>query len=222
MALLMTLGAFRNAHSQSVTSQQARNPSSANSPAVSAIYELASSPPLAPTGLSAAATGGTTVNLNWTNNAADATAVCIERSTDGVNFTQIAQVPATTSTSGDTGASSQASMGGEQNAPANDGICNLMKYALGLISPLTPVTLDISPQPVGGHLTISYSQLTHATDLTYTPEASSDLVNWSPSAVSVTVTEPDTGSGVETVQATDSALISGTTRRFLRLRVTSP
>lgn len=180
------------------------------------------SPPLAPTNLSATATGAAKVNLNWTNNAGDATAVYIERSTDGVNFTQIAQVSRATSTCVDTGASSQASIGGEQNAPANDGISNLMKYALGFTDPLAPATLDLSPQPVGGHLTIAYSQLTYSTDLTYIPEASSDLVNWSPSTVSVMVTVPDTGSGVETVQATDSVVISSTTPRFLRLSVTSP
>jgi hypothetical protein len=47
--------------------------------------------PAAPTDLSASAVPGTReIDLSWTNNAAGATSVLVERSTDGVNWTQVA------------------------------------------------------------------------------------------------------------------------------------
>ncbi|HET6251483.1 MAG TPA: NPCBM/NEW2 domain-containing protein [Tepidisphaeraceae bacterium] len=59
-------------------------------------------PPTAPSGLSAVATLPTQVNLAWTNNGLTATGTLIQRSTDGVNFTQIASVGATVSSYADT------------------------------------------------------------------------------------------------------------------------
>jgi titin len=46
-------------------------------------------PPAAPTVLKAAATGASTVNLTWTDNSNNEAGFSIERSTDGVNFTQV-------------------------------------------------------------------------------------------------------------------------------------
>jgi autotransporter-associated beta strand protein len=46
-------------------------------------------PPAAPAGLTATAVSGCEIDLGWTNNATNATSVVIQRSTDGVNFTQI-------------------------------------------------------------------------------------------------------------------------------------
>jgi titin len=48
--------------------------------------------PLAPNSLAAVAVSNSQVNLTWSNNAANATGIYIERSTDGVNFLQIAAV----------------------------------------------------------------------------------------------------------------------------------
>jgi hypothetical protein len=106
------------------------------------------------------------------------------------------------------------------DTPAHDGITNLMKYALGL-APMTPATINLAPQVSGGHLTLTFQRLSAPSDITYIVEASSDLnsADWSASGVTTVVTVPDTGSGLETVQATDSAT---STPRFMRLRVTSP
>jgi hypothetical protein len=57
------------------------------------VFGLLSPPtaaPAAPTGLTVSAGSSTSVNLNWVNNSLQQTGVIIERSTDGVNFTQIA------------------------------------------------------------------------------------------------------------------------------------
>ena len=48
----------------------------------------------APTNLTATATSPSRVNLAWTDNATAETGYKIERSTDGVNFTQIVTLPA--------------------------------------------------------------------------------------------------------------------------------
>jgi hypothetical protein len=50
-------------------------------------------PPAAPTGLAASAASASQVTLSWTDNATNETAYLIERSTNNVNFTQIATAP---------------------------------------------------------------------------------------------------------------------------------
>ncbi|OIN59329.1 fibronectin type III domain-containing protein [Arsenicibacter rosenii] len=55
-------------------------------------------PPSAPTALVATAVSSATINLSWTDNAANETGYEIERSADGTNFTKIADVPANTTT----------------------------------------------------------------------------------------------------------------------------
>ncbi|MGA2138961.1 MAG: fibronectin type III domain-containing protein [Verrucomicrobiia bacterium] len=55
-------------------------------------------PPQAPSGLTMAEASATQINLSWTNNSSNVDGFKIERSIDGINFTQIAQVlPNTTS-----------------------------------------------------------------------------------------------------------------------------
>lgn len=63
------------------------------------------SPPAAPSGLSATAVSSNQVNLAWTDNASTETGFSIERSTDGVNFAQIATTGANTTSYPDTGLS---------------------------------------------------------------------------------------------------------------------
>lgn len=52
------------------------------------------SPPAAPSGLSASAASSYRINLNWTDHANNETGFRLDRSTDGVNFTEIAELPA--------------------------------------------------------------------------------------------------------------------------------
>jgi Bacterial Ig domain/Pel9A-like, right handed beta helix region/Fibronectin type III domain len=63
------------------------------------------SPPAAPSSLSATAVSSSQINLAWTDNANNETGFKIERSTDGVNFSQIATVGANVTTFSDPGRS---------------------------------------------------------------------------------------------------------------------
>jgi hypothetical protein len=62
----------------------------------------ATTPPAAPSNLTGTVISGSEIDISWTNNATNAASVLIDRSPDGVNFTQIASVSATTTTYHDT------------------------------------------------------------------------------------------------------------------------
>ncbi|HET6328127.1 MAG TPA: fibronectin type III domain-containing protein, partial [Planctomycetaceae bacterium] len=62
----------------------------------------ASTLPAAPTNLTGTVISGSEIDISWTNNANNATNMLIDRSSDGVNFTQIASVSATLTTYHDT------------------------------------------------------------------------------------------------------------------------
>jgi hypothetical protein len=112
--------------------------------------------------------------------------------------------------------------------PTGDGISNLMKYALNL-NPNLPV---VSGLPASGlvtvgssnYLTLSYAEVLGATDLTYTPEVSGDLINWATGpGNTVQLSATSSGDGVtERVVARDAVPMSGTNARFMRLEVTGP
>ncbi|MGH9363080.1 MAG: PA14 domain-containing protein, partial [Thermoanaerobaculia bacterium] len=62
-------------------------------PSTASVIRISSgggSPPAAPSGLAATAVSGTQINLAWNDNSANEDGFKVERSTDGVNFTQIA------------------------------------------------------------------------------------------------------------------------------------
>jgi fibronectin type 3 domain-containing protein len=65
-------------------------------------HPTATTAPAAPSNLTGNVVSGSEIDLSWTNSAIDAISVLIERSTDGVSFTQIASVSATVSTYHDT------------------------------------------------------------------------------------------------------------------------
>jgi hypothetical protein len=67
------------------------------------LFPGSDSAPDAPTDLSATAVSSTRIQLNWTNNASNATGVKILRSIDGVNFTQVNTVARAATTFMDTG-----------------------------------------------------------------------------------------------------------------------
>jgi len=69
------------------------------------LFPPASSPPSAPSTLSAAAVSSSQIKLSWTNTATNATGIKIERSLDGTTFTQVNTVAHDASTFTDTGLS---------------------------------------------------------------------------------------------------------------------
>jgi fibronectin-binding autotransporter adhesin len=100
--------------------------------------------------------------------------------------------------------------------PANDGISNLLKYALGL-DPLHVATAGL-PQvgSLSGYLTLTYSRPDSVTDILYVAKSSNDLATWSSSAVVQEVLSDD--GATQTIRAKIPS--AGTAREFLRLMVT--
>ncbi|CAM2867236.1 LamG-like jellyroll fold domain-containing protein [Rariglobus hedericola] len=103
---------------------------------------------------------------------------------------------------------------------ANDGMANLLKYALGL-NPNLPATaasagLILQVQTVEGSNYLSYTFTGTAADVTYVVEATSDLNGtW-------TSLYTHSGSAPGTVKVDDTQSLSSVTKRFMRLRVTRP
>lgn len=111
------------------------------------------------------------------------------------------------------------------------GIKNLMAYALGL-NPLSATAdqlpvLEIVQTSGTNYLALSFTRNTTAVDIVYTVEASSDLTHWSSVSTwsagawspSDLVTETGAGPSVN-VTVQDSTPVSGSSMRFLRLKIT--
>lgn len=99
--------------------------------------------------------------------------------------------------------------------PARDGVSNLLKYAFGL----DPFASAVGQLPAavlsGGSLSITYTKVLAATDLTYTVEWSDDLTSWSASGITEQLVSGDT----ETQRIRASVSGAPATARFLRVRV---
>jgi len=99
---------------------------------------------------------------------------------------------------------------------SGDGLSNLMKYALGL-NPLVfnsnPITFSLS----GNSLTMTVPRSSSSTGITYFLESTEDLTGvWSSSSVVIDLNAPTL------LKGHDINPVSGTSRRFMRLRVTQP
>jgi hypothetical protein len=104
--------------------------------------------------------------------------------------------------------------------PDHDGVPNLLEYALNL----DPKTPDAAGLPaaglVNGALTLTYTRVKSATDITYVPEVSTDLVTWnSGSSYTAEIQVTDLGATLTVVVASLLPL-SSSPAQFMRLRVT--
>ncbi|MFT3991577.1 MAG: S8 family serine peptidase [Luteolibacter sp.] len=97
--------------------------------------------------------------------------------------------------------------------PDHDSLCNLLEYALGL-SPKTTSISPVSQSIDSGYLTLAVSKNTDATDLIWSAEVSEDLQNWSAATI-ITNTDSD-------FAARDPIATTEASKRFIRLKVTSP
>ena len=113
--------------------------------------------------------------------------------------------------------------GADLNIVANDGMTNLMKYALG-INPTTP---GASAAPTGtrqgGLLKLTFTRRRDATDITYRVEGTSDpTTDWT-TLYSSAQTPYEGGQNESSPVTVSDNPPSGTpTKRFMRLKVTRP
>ncbi len=104
-----------------------------------------------------------------------------------------------------------------QNAdPDQDGIPNLVEFALNLDP--TKSSTHLLPQPAnqGGRLSLTYQRIT-APGLSYIVELSDELGNWQQYVASETLL--NTSGNLETWNATSPNLISAQSHQFIRIRV---
>ncbi len=106
----------------------------------------------------------------------------------------------------------------DSNDLDHDGIPDLLEYALNL----NPSQADQSALPTSvvtnDHLTLSLKPNPAATDLTFAIQASTDLINWSTTAVEEVTPLSDLATGKHTFRF--SQPLSTTPRGFLRVSVT--
>ena len=97
-----------------------------------------------------------------------------------------------------------------------DGLSNLMKYALGL-NPLVVSTNPITFNLSGDCLTMTVPRSSISAGITYTLESTGNLANgWNSSSVIIDLNTPTL------LKGHDTNPVSGTERRFMRLKVTQP
>jgi len=124
---------------------------------------------------------------------------------------------------------SNAAISGATATPAGDGIPNLMKYALDL----NPYVNGVNGLPALGTMTmngetyptLTYTQVSTATDITYTVEVSTDLEAWNsgPGYTLTPVVTSNPGELTESVEVPAAMpMTSGTEAEFMRLKVTMP
>jgi hypothetical protein len=141
----------------------------------------ATSPPAAPSGLGATAVSASQINLSWTDHAPDESGFQIERSIDGVNFSQIAATGANVTSYSNTALSSSTTY--TYRVRATNGAGN-SAYS----NPASATTLAPNPPPAPSGLTatgVSTSQINLAwtdnagNESGFKIERSSDGVNFS-------------------------------------------
>ena len=114
---------------------------------------------------------------------------------------------------------------GDLADPDGDGVVNLLEYALNL-DPLSASRAGlpvVAPATQNGttNLTLTYTKLKTATDLTYVVEVSADLLTWkSGSGYTTDVAVLDQGTTQQVTTRDLTAISAATPRRFMRLRVT--
>lgn len=111
---------------------------------------------------------------------------------------------------------------GAEADPDQDGIRNLLEYALQLPPKVASTAgLPIAGRDLSGALTLSYTLVKSASDITVVPEISTDLALWHTGAGYVSVQSTDQGA-TWSVVATSQLSPATEPRQFLRVRVTQP
>jgi hypothetical protein len=107
------------------------------------------------------------------------------------------------------------SVSGPNAVYGEDGLPNLVKYALGL-NPKQNITTGLPVvSTAGGNWVYTYTRPTSITDVTYAVEVSTNLTTWT--TAGVTLTNPSSSGGVDTWTATYP--LASATNVFFRLKV---
>ncbi len=109
--------------------------------------------------------------------------------------------------------------GADTANPARDGLVNMVKYALGLNPSQRATTAQFpAASNTGDYLTLTVPRRNKRTDVNYLVEVSGDLATWnSGSPYTVVMQDTDTSLTVR-----DATPMTGTTKRFIRLKVQAP
>lgn len=174
-------------------------------PPLTVTVDIASNAPSSVTNVFTVAGGGETNTTN--NTASDATTILVP--TPSQSWRQ--------QWYGDSGNSGSAA---DLAVSGNDGLCNLLKYALNLVPPQSPASTKsvITTDQATGALRMTITKNPAASDLIYSVEGTSDLSNsasWSGLGI---IIDQDTST---TLQAHDTTPMNSGPR-YLRLKVVRP
>ena len=121
--------------------------------------------------------------------------------------------------SGDRECTISVAVSGDSADPDKDGFENLLEY----VQALDPKTADAHLGPFSGkhdgYLTMTYRLNPKATDMNYSVQLGSDLVNWTTGSVFVGMTDFGT---YRLMTVRDNVPINSNPRRFMRLKVEKP
>ena len=123
------------------------------------------------------------------------------------------------------GSANNGGAGADTNAPAGDGIPNLVKYALGISNVLTPATNGLPEMKMtNNRLSLTFNRQRDANDIVYEVQATGDLFGFSNATVlwsSASNAYVGTNAS-QPVTVQDTATTTSTNRRFMRLQITRP
>ncbi len=123
------------------------------------------------------------------------------------------------------GSTNNSGMGADTNAPAGDGVPNLVKYALGM-NPTVPATNGLPEMKMtNNRLALTFHRQKSATDVIYEVQAAGDLFGFSNATVLWSSASNGYGGGTNPSQAVtvqDTVDASVTNRRFMRLQISRP
>jgi hypothetical protein len=112
---------------------------------------------------------------------------------------------------------------GALDTPAGDGVCNLLKFVLG-VAPMDsaaarlPRAVIVAGQGTDRHLAVEFTRNTLARGIEYDLEISTDLKSWKVEPSTLSFVSPE-GAGLEKVILREEAPLAGVSRRFARLAV---
>ena len=123
------------------------------------------------------------------------------------------------------GSTNNSGMGADTNAPAGDGVPNLVKYALGM-DPMVPATQGMPEMKMtNSRLALTFNRQKSATDVVYEVQAAGDLFGFSNATVLWSSASNGYGGGTnpsQTVTVQDTVDAGATNRRFMRLQISRP